>query len=127
MKQMLIGSLACLAMASAIAATEPTEKDAIAMAERGAAFIKAHGKDALLAVNGFDPIYRKAGDDVDLCWRLMDCGWTIGFHAGAHLEAQVRKPRAERTAAELNHIPFDTLFREVGAALSDIPELAELT
>ena len=52
---------------------------------------------------------------------------TRGRWLGAHIEAQVRKPRAERTPAELNHIPFDTLFREVGAALSDIPELAELT
>lgn len=48
MKQMLIGSLGCLAMASAFATTEPTEKDAIAMAERGASFIKAHGKDELM-------------------------------------------------------------------------------
>jgi signal transduction histidine kinase len=48
MKQMLIGSLACLAMASAFATTEPTEKDAIARAERGAAFMKAHGKDELM-------------------------------------------------------------------------------
>jgi cytochrome c len=48
MKQMLIGSLACLTMASAFAATEPTEKDAIAMAEKGAAFIKAHSKEELM-------------------------------------------------------------------------------
>ena len=50
-----------------------------------------------------------------------------GRWLGAHLEAQVRKAREERTPHELHHIPFDTLFREVGAALSDIPELAELT
>lgn len=48
MKSILIGSLACLAMASAVAAAEPTEKDAIAMAERGAAFMKANGKDAMI-------------------------------------------------------------------------------
>ena len=48
MKQMLIGSLACLAMASAFAATEPTEKDAIAMAERAAAYTKAHGREELI-------------------------------------------------------------------------------
>ncbi|QGZ39767.1 single cache domain-containing protein [Pseudoduganella flava] len=48
MKQLLIGSLACLAMASAFAVTEPTEKDAIAMAEKGAAFMKAHGKEAMM-------------------------------------------------------------------------------
>ena len=38
---------------------------------------------ALEAVGGFDPRYRTAGDDVDLCWRLMDQGGTIGFHPGA--------------------------------------------
>src|SRR5262249_61062741 len=27
-------------------------------------------RDALLAISGFDPLYRKAGDDVDVCWRL---------------------------------------------------------
>jgi signal transduction histidine kinase len=48
MKQLLIGSLACLAMASAFAAPEPTEKDAIAMVEKGAAFMKAHGKEAMM-------------------------------------------------------------------------------
>jgi glycosyl transferase family 2 len=40
-------------------------------------------KEALAAVGGFDPRYRTAGDDVDLCWRLMDRGGTIGFHPGA--------------------------------------------
>jgi hypothetical protein len=40
-------------------------------------------KSALMAVGGFDPTFRVAGDDVDLCWRLMQRGGTIGFHAGA--------------------------------------------
>ncbi len=42
MKRLFTGSLLCLAFASASvsAAVEPTEKDAIAMAERGAAFMK---------------------------------------------------------------------------------------
>ncbi len=40
-------------------------------------------RDRLLAVGGFDPQFRAAGDDVDLCWRLLDRGWKIGFHAGA--------------------------------------------
>jgi len=43
----------------------------------------AFRKDALQAIHGFDPQYRAAGDDVDLCWRLQDQGGTIGFHAGA--------------------------------------------
>ena len=43
----------------------------------------AFRRDALVAINGFDPQYRAAGDDVDLCWRLQQRGGTLGFHAGA--------------------------------------------
>ncbi len=40
-------------------------------------------KSALEAVGGFDPRYRAAGDDVDLCWRIQDQVGPIGFHAAA--------------------------------------------
>jgi O-antigen biosynthesis protein len=40
-------------------------------------------KSCLEAVGGFDPTFRVAGDDVDLCWRLRQHGWTLGFSAGA--------------------------------------------
>ena len=43
----------------------------------------AFRRDSLEAVGGFDPRYRAAGDDVDLCWRLQQEGGRIGFHAGA--------------------------------------------
>ena len=43
----------------------------------------AFRKSALEAISGFDARFRTAGDDVDLCWRLLDAGYTIGFHAGA--------------------------------------------
>lgn len=43
----------------------------------------AFRREALKAIDGFDPRYRVAGDDVDLCWRLQDRGGTIGFHAAA--------------------------------------------
>src|SRR5205814_2021637 len=43
----------------------------------------AFRRDALEAVGGFDPRFRTAGDDVDLCWRLQARGGRIGFHAGA--------------------------------------------
>ena len=43
----------------------------------------AFRKTALDAVGGFDPRFRIAGDDVDLCWRLQDAGETIGFSPGA--------------------------------------------
>ena len=35
--------------------------------------------EALKAVGGFDQQFRVAGDDVDICWRLQERGWTIGF------------------------------------------------
>ena len=34
---------------------------------------------ALVAIGGFDPMFRKAGDDVDVCWRLLENGFRIGF------------------------------------------------
>jgi GT2 family glycosyltransferase len=40
-------------------------------------------REALLEVGGFDPIYRSAGDDVDVCWRIQATGKTIGFHPSA--------------------------------------------
>jgi GT2 family glycosyltransferase len=43
----------------------------------------AFRRDALAAIGGFDPRYRVAGDDVDLCWRLQQHGGRIGFHAAA--------------------------------------------
>jgi GT2 family glycosyltransferase len=43
----------------------------------------AFRKASLEAVGGFDPRFRAAGDDVDLCWRLRDRGWTLGFSPGA--------------------------------------------
>ncbi|PWU25600.1 MAG: glycosyl transferase [Candidatus Rokuibacteriota bacterium] len=38
---------------------------------------------SLEAIEGFDPRFRIAGDDVDICWRLQEQGWTVGFSAGA--------------------------------------------
>lgn len=40
-------------------------------------------KSALEAIGGFDHQFRIAGDDVDLCWRLQERGWTLGFNPAA--------------------------------------------
>ena len=40
-------------------------------------------KEALEAVEGFDEQFRIAGDDVDICWRLQERGWTLGFSGAA--------------------------------------------
>lgn len=39
----------------------------------------AFRREALEAAGGFDPRFRTAGDDVDVCWRLQDTGETLGF------------------------------------------------
>ena len=36
-------------------------------------------KWALEEIGGFDPVFRKAGDDVDACWRLQERGFKLGF------------------------------------------------
>lgn len=43
----------------------------------------AFRKTALEAIEGFDERFRIAGDDVDLCWRLQQRGWTLGFNPAA--------------------------------------------
>ena len=39
----------------------------------------AFRKVALKSIGGFDPQFHVAGDDVDVCWRLQQAGWTLGF------------------------------------------------
>jgi GT2 family glycosyltransferase len=43
----------------------------------------AFRKWSLEAIGGFDPQFHIAGDDVDICWRLQEQGWTVGFSPGA--------------------------------------------
>jgi cellulose synthase/poly-beta-1,6-N-acetylglucosamine synthase-like glycosyltransferase len=43
----------------------------------------AFWKSALDEISGFDPIYTTAGDDVDVCWRLLERGHRLGFSPSA--------------------------------------------
>jgi len=43
----------------------------------------AFRKEALEAIDGFDPKFRAAGDDVDVCWRLQQKGYKLGFSPAA--------------------------------------------
>ncbi len=43
----------------------------------------AFRRECLEAIRGFDPQFRAAGDDVDVCWQLQERGWTLGFHPAA--------------------------------------------
>jgi len=40
-------------------------------------------RSALEQIDGFDPIYTAAGDDVDVCWRLLERGHRLGFSPSA--------------------------------------------
>ncbi len=53
------------------------------VAEHIAGCNMAFRREALLRLGGFDPIYRAAGDDIDICWRFQDAGYTIGFSPAA--------------------------------------------
>src|SRR3989442_1648280 len=54
----------------------------------------AFRREALEAIGGFNPIFLRAGDDVDVCWRLQARGWSIGFRPAAlvwhHHRASIR-------------------------------------
>lgn len=43
----------------------------------------AFRRSALQSIGGFDTQFRVAGDDVDICWRLQEQGWTLGFSPAA--------------------------------------------
>ncbi|MBV9862301.1 MAG: glycosyltransferase [Alphaproteobacteria bacterium] len=53
------------------------------VAEHIAGCNMAFRREALLELGGFDPVYRAAGDDVDICWRFQDAGHAIGFSPAA--------------------------------------------
>jgi hypothetical protein len=43
----------------------------------------AFRRSALESIGGFDEQFRVAGDDVDICWRMLERGWKLGFSASA--------------------------------------------
>jgi glycosyltransferase involved in cell wall biosynthesis len=45
----------------------------------------AFRRSALEAVGGFDAVYTVAGDDVDVCWKLLDRGEQIAFSPAAQV------------------------------------------
>lgn len=64
--KLLVTAALCLSCVSAQAA-EPTDKDAIAMTERGAALIKTKGKEELMKrVNAKDPDYVQGSLYIDI-------------------------------------------------------------
>src|SRR4030095_8695302 len=64
-------------------------------------------KWALDEIGGFDPVFTKAGDDVDVCWRLQQRGYRIGFNPAGFVwhyrrstvKAYLKQHRGYREAA----------------------------
>jgi GT2 family glycosyltransferase len=69
----------------------------------------AFRKSALETIGGFDPRFRTAGDDVDVCWRLRERGGTLGFspaalvwhHRRGSIPAYLRQQRGYGAAERL--------------------------
>jgi glycosyltransferase involved in cell wall biosynthesis len=81
----------------------------------------AFRRDVLESLGGFNPRYTSAGDDVDLCWRLIDAGHLIGYAPAAQIHHHRRDSfgrfmrqqrgygRAERLLADVHRHRFNRL------------------
>jgi hypothetical protein len=81
----------------------------------------AFRRNVLEETVGFDPVYTAAGDDVDLCWKLLDRGYEIAFApaaqvhhhrrdtVGGYLKQQRGYGRAERLVAARHPHRFNRL------------------
>jgi hypothetical protein len=59
-------------------------------AEHVAGCNSAFRREALLASGGYLPVLTSAGDDVDVCWRMLDQGGTVAFSAAAQVRHERR-------------------------------------
>ncbi|HEY7091386.1 MAG TPA: glycosyltransferase [Tepidisphaeraceae bacterium] len=75
-------------------------------------------------INGFDPQFRKAGDDVDFIWRLQHMGYTIGFAPAAQVwhyrrntvQAYLKQQRGYGEAEALLKFKHPDHFNTLGAS-----------
>jgi glycosyltransferase involved in cell wall biosynthesis len=75
-------------------------------------------------INGFDPQYRKAGDDVDFIWRLQHKGYSIGFSPAAQVwhyrrntvKAYLKQQRGYGEAEALLKYKHPDHFNTLGAS-----------
>ena len=82
-------------------------------------------KWALDEIGGFDPIYRKAGDDVDVCWRLQQRGYRIGFspsgfvwhYRRATVQAYLKQQRGYGEAEALLVRKHPEYFNDIGSSI----------
>lgn len=85
----------------------------------------AYYKWVLNEIDGFDPEYRKAGDDVDVCWRIMQRGYKVGFSPAAivwhyrrfTVEAYFKQQKGYGEAESLLRFKHLNYFRNTGSAI----------
>lgn len=84
----------------------------------------AFWKLVLTETGGFDPELIAAGDDVDMCWKVLDRGWKIGFHPCAvvwhhrrpGLRAYLRQQRGYGRSEALVEARHPARFTTTGTA-----------
>ncbi len=82
-------------------------------------------KWALEEIGGFDPIYRQAGDDVDICWRLQQHGYVIGFspsgfvwhYRRSNVKAYLKQQRGYGEAEALLVRKHPEYFNSIGGSI----------
>lgn len=82
-------------------------------------------KWALDEIGGFDPIFKKAGDDVDVCWRLQQRGYRIGFNpAGfvwhfrrSNVQAYLKQQRGYGEAEAMLVRKHPEYFNSIGSSI----------
>jgi GT2 family glycosyltransferase len=72
----------------------------------------AFRKSALLEVDGFDETFRKAGDDVDVIWRLNDAGRRVGFSPGGFVWHHRRPTPIGYLKQQASYAEADALLHE---------------
>lgn len=60
-------------------------------------------RDALSAVGGFDEAFVSAGDDVDVCWKLLDRGGQIAFAPAAQVRHHRRASFSDYLRQQYNY------------------------
>lgn len=84
----------------------------------------AFWRELILELDGFDPVFTAAGDDVDFCWRVLDAGWELAFHPAAFvwhrrrsdLRAYARQQRGYGRAEALVQARHPDRFTPAGTA-----------
>jgi O-antigen biosynthesis protein len=79
-------------------------------------------KAALEDVGGFDSQFTAAGDDVDICWRLMEAGYLLGYCPSAFVwhfrrntvKAYYRQQRGYGKAEALLYCKYPRRFNSLG-------------